>query len=183
MKSLLLAAVAVSSVAFAQSAPPRPPEPPMPPPPQMMMHGPGPGGFFPGPPGIPPPIAAKLGIPDETVKKVQQLGFDANEALITLEADLKRAQLELDRALAQPNPDELATLAKLEAISRAELAVRKNRMSLMLKIRKALGAPTWDKLQAELPMMGDLGGPGRREVRIIKKRDGNGPVEENIQIQ
>ena len=185
MKSLLTAAVLLSSVALAQPAPPpvppAPPNAPMPPmPPPPSMHGGGPG-FFHGPPGIPPPVAAKLGISAETVTKVQQLGFDANEQLINLEADLKRAQLELDRALAQPNPDELATLAKLDAVSRAELAVRKNRMSLMLRIRKALGPAMWDRLQAELPMMGDLSGPGgRREVRIIKKRDGI--VEENVQV-
>lgn len=183
MKSLLLALTFVSAIAAAQPAPPPPPPSPsmapMPPLPPM----PPPPGFNHGPPGIPPPVAAKLGIPPETVAKVQQLGFDANEALITLESDLKRAQLALDRALAEPNPDELATLAKLEAISRAELAVRKNRMSLMLRIRKQLGPVLWDKLQAEFPMMGEGPGPGRREVRIIKKRDGNGPMEESVQVQ
>lgn len=172
MKTLMIAVALMSSVALAQPAPPHaPPAPPMPPPPARHLGGPG---FFHGPPGIPPPVAAKLGIPAETVAKVQQLGFDANEQLINLEADLKRAQLELDRALAQPSPDELATLAKLDSVSRAELAVRKNRLSLMLKIRKALGPALWDKLQAELPMMGELGpgGPGiRREVRVIQQRD------------
>lgn len=182
MKKLLSFAVALFSVAaLAQATPPPPPAPPPPPmPPPPMMHG-GPG-FFPGPPGIPPPVAAKLGIPPETVAKVQQLGFDANDQLITLEADLKRAQLDLERSLAQANPDESAMLAKLETISRAELAVRKNRMTLMLRIRKAVGPAMWDKLQAEFPMMGDAGGPGRREIRIIKKRDGTN-VEENVHIQ
>ena len=172
MKSILLALALVSSIAAAQPAPPMPPMPPPPP------------GFFHGPPGIPPAVAAKLGISSETVKKIQQLGFDANEALINLESDLKRAQLELDRALAQKDPDELTTLARLDAISRTELLVRKNRMSLMLKIRKLLGPEMWDRVQAELPMIGELGpGGGHREVRIIRKRDGNGPVEENVQLQ
>ena len=160
MKSVLIALTVVSSVAVAQPGPP--PMPPMPPP-----------GFFSGPPGIPPPVAARLGVPPETVKKIQQLGFDANEALINLESDLKRAQLELDRALAQREPDEAATLAKLDAITRAELQVRKNRMSLMLKIRKLLGPQLWERLQAELPMMGEGGpgpgpGPGRREPRFSR---------------
>ncbi len=173
MKRLpLLFALALSAVALAQ---PGPPMPPMPPPPG--------GGFFHPGMGIPPPVAAKLGIPPEAVKRIQQLGFDANDQMINLEADLKRAQLELDRALAQPSPDEPATLLKLEKISRAELAVRKNRMSLMLKIRALLGPELWTKLEAELPMMGEPGGPGRHEVRIIRKRDGNGPVDEDVQVR
>lgn len=182
MKLLSISLTLVSCLALAQPAPPHPP--PGPPSAPMPPMPPPPPGFFHGPPGIPPPVAAKLGIPAETVSKVQQLGFDSNEALINLEADLKRAQLELDRALAQKDPDEAATLARLEAISRAELQVRKNRLSLMLKIRKLLGAQLWERLQAELPMMGEMGpGPGRREVRVIRKRDGNGSVQEDVQIQ
>lgn len=173
MKSLtLLFVLALSAAALAQ---PTPPMPPMPPPPPGLFHA---------GPGIPPAVAARLGIPAETVKKVQQMGFDANDAMISLEADLKRAQLDLDRALAQPSPDELATLAKLERISRAELQVRKNRMSLMLKIRALLGPDLWQKLDAELQMMGgDPGGPGRHEVRISRKREGNGPGDEDVQVR
>ena len=177
MKCLtLLFALALSATALAQPAPPPPPGlPPMPPPPGA--------GFFHAGPGIPPQVAAKLGIPNETVKKIQQLGFDANDQLISLEADLKRAQLELDRSLAQPSPDEASTLVKLEKISRAELAVLKNRMSLMLKIRNLLGPELWTKVEAELPMMAEPGGPGHHEVRIIRKRDGNGPVDEDVQVR
>jgi Spy/CpxP family protein refolding chaperone len=176
MKRLvLLFALAVSAAAFAQPVPPTPPAPPMPPMP------PPPGGFFHGTPGIPPQVAAKLGIPAETVKKVQQLGFDANDQLITLEAELKRAQLDMERAMAEPKPDENSVLTKLERVSRAELAVRKNRVSLMLKIRGLLGPDLWSKLEAELPMMGEPGmGPGHREVRIIRRGDGTGMTQEEI---
>ena len=172
MKKLtLLSVILVSVAAVAQPVPPVPPTPPMPPLP----------GFFHASPGIPPAVAAKLGISPELVKKIQQLGFDSNDAMINLEADLKRAQLDLDRSLAQPSPDESATLAKLDRISRAELQVRKNRMSLMLKIRALLGPELWQKVEAELPMMADPGG-GRREVRILRKREGNGPIEEDVQV-
>jgi len=119
----------------------------------------GPGPHFGGPAGIPPPIAAKLGVSPEVQKQVRDASLDANEALITLDADLKRAQLDLERTLADSKVDEAKAMAKLELITRAELAVRKNRIGLMLKIRKLLGPETWEKLQAEFPMMGQ-GGPG-----------------------
>ena len=49
---------------------------------------------------------------------------------------------------------ELKVMQKLELISKAELAVRKNRVGLMLKVRKLIGPEAWEKLQAEMP------GPG-----------------------
>ena len=121
-----------------------------------MGHGPG----FHGAMGIPPPVAAKLGISPELAKQVRDASLDANEALITLEADLKRAQLELERTLAEPKPDESKVMQKLELITKAELAVRKNRVGLMLKVRKLLGPELWEKLQAEMPGPGMGPGPG-----------------------
>lgn len=170
MKKMILLLALVSLPAMAQHPqPPPPPDAPMPPEP--------PPPFFHGPPGIPPQVAARLGIPSETVKKVQSLSFDAQDALITLEADLKRAQLELERALAQPNPDESAVNLKLEAVAKAELNVRKNRIGLMLKIRKLVGPEMWDRLQAELPPMEMGGGHMRREVRVIRGPNGEKSTE------
>ncbi|MDP1828810.1 MAG: hypothetical protein Q8L48_36455 [Archangium sp.] len=188
MKSLMLVPLLSAAVCFAQATPrpppppraPAPPAAPMPPMPPMMGMG---GMPFGGPPGIPPGIAQKAGIPAETVKKVRDLSFEANEALITLEADLKRAQLELEKTLAQPAVDEPAVMNKLEVVSRAELAVRKNRMGLMVRIRKAVGPEAWDKLQAEMPgpermmMMMPPSGGMRREIRVIRTPEGGETVD------
>lgn len=121
--------------------------------------GQGPGGMMPGGPmGIPPHVASKLGLSPEVTKQVRDASLDANEALISLDADLKRAQLDLERLLSDPKAaDEAKVFQKLEVISKAELAVRKNRMGLMLKVRKLLGPEAWEKLQAEMPGPG----PGR----------------------
>lgn len=190
-RSLLLVPLLSAAVCFAQATPrPSPPVPPTAPRAPMaplppMPPGPGMGmgmGF--GPPGIPPEVAQKVGISADTQKKVRDLSFEANDALINLEADLKRAQLDLQRTLAQPQVDEPAVMNKLEVVSRAELAVRKNRMGLMVRIRKAVGPEAWDKLQAEMPgpgagMMMGGGGPGRREIRIIRTDEGG----ENIDVR
>ncbi|MEW6435349.1 MAG: hypothetical protein AB1730_27965 [Myxococcota bacterium] len=176
--TLVVSSLFVSSLALAQphpvpAAPPVPPvapRPPMPPSPHFDRG-----------PGIPPAVAKKLGLSADTVKKVQDLTFDANDALIGLEADLKRAQLGLQKLLAQPTVDEGQVMAKLEAVGKAELAVRKNRMGLMLKIRKLLGQDTWEKLQGEMPgaaeMMTAGGREMRREVRIIRGDDGSETVD------
>ena len=128
-RSLLLVPLLSAAVCFAQATPrPSPPVPPTAPRAPMaplppMPPGPGMGMGF-GPPGIPPEVAQKVGISADTQKKVRDLSFEANDALINLEADLKRAQLDLQRTLAQPQVDEPAVMNKLEVVSRAELAVR-----------------------------------------------------------
>jgi uncharacterized membrane protein len=192
VRSLLLGSLLSASFAFAQyNPPPAPPPPPTPgvravppvPPvpalPPMGMFGP-PGMSFGGPPGIPPQAAAKAGISQETQKKVRDLSFEANEQLISLEAELKRAQLDLEKTLSQTQVDESAVMNKLEVVSRAELAVRKNRMGLLVRIRKTVGADAWEKLQAEMPgpMLGGMG--GRREVRVIRTITPEGGETEEI---
>lgn len=183
---LVLAAVlTVSAFAFAQKPPvppvaPAPPVPAMPPmPPMPPMRG-----FMGGPAGIPPAAAQRAGIGTDVQKKVREAAFEANEQLIALEADLKRAQLELEKALAQAQVDESAVMNKLEVVGRAELAVRKNRMGLLVRIRKLVGPEAWDKLQAEMPehggnmmMMVGPGGGMRREIRVIRTSEGGEQVD------
>ncbi|MFT3713508.1 MAG: hypothetical protein QM817_38115 [Archangium sp.] len=191
MKRLILSLVfVVGSLALAQKPPvapvaPVPPVPgtpavpPVPPLPPMV------GGFMGAPAGIPPAIAQRAGINSDTQKRVRDASFEANEQLISLEAELKRAQLDLEKTLAASSVDESTVLNKLEVVSRAELAVRKNRLSLLVRIRKLVGNEAWEKLQAEMPGPGAMmmltpgGGAVRREVRII--RDGNGGETVNVE--
>ncbi|MFL5348002.1 MAG: periplasmic heavy metal sensor [Hyalangium sp.] len=140
------------------SARPPPPMPPPPPGPHMM-----------GPPmfahGIPPQVVDKLGLSKDVVQRIQELTFEADGQLITLEADLKRAHLELDKLLHSSNPNENAVMQQVEAVGRAETAVHKNRVGLMLQIQRILGPDAWQKLQAE---MGDM----RREFHRPPPRPG-----------
>jgi len=99
-------------------------------------------------PGIPPAFASSLGIPNDLLKKIRDAAFEANDEVITLEATLKRARLGLDRALGEAAPEEKRVIAKLEEVAQSELAVRKNRMRLLLRVRSLLGPELWQKLQA-----------------------------------
>jgi Spy/CpxP family protein refolding chaperone len=111
--------------------------------------------------GIPPHVVEKLGLSKDLVQRVQDLTYEANEQLITLEADLKRAQLALDKLLRAENPSDNAVMQQLETVGRAEMAMRKNRVGLMLQIKRLLGPDTWQKVEAEL-------GEVRREFRILR---------------
>lgn len=161
MKTLILTALLASGSAFAQPQPPQPRVIDLPPPPPRPggPGGPG-GGVMPPGVGIPPPVAQKLGISAELQKKVRDLGFEANKELISLEADLKRAQLELEMYLSGAAVEEAPALTRLEAVTRAETAVKKNRLGLMIRVRKALGPELWSKLEAEMPPPGMHHGPG-----------------------
>jgi hypothetical protein len=175
MKKLLCALVVLTAVpALAQDrdedvrvivngnpsgapAAPMPPMPPLPPEPPMA------------PPsyGIPPQVAAKIGLPQALVQKVQDLTFESNDALIGLEADLKRAQLALEKELRQTSPNEGTVKDLVEKAGRAETAVRQNRVSLMVAIKKALGPDYWAKLEAEMGPMHM--GIGPRQIRIERR--------------
>lgn len=144
MKLAVTLALLASSLALAQ--------PMTPPPPMPGGHGMGGGHMgFGGPAlrGIPPQVAQKLGIPPETVKKVDDLIFDANQKLITQEADLRRAQLELEHSLKDEKPNDAQILKLADKVGAAETAVRKNRLQLLLDVRKAIGPELWKKIQAE----------------------------------
>jgi Spy/CpxP family protein refolding chaperone len=121
--------------------------------------------------GIPPHLVEKLGVPRDVAQKIKDLSFESNEALIPLEADLKRAQLRLERLLSAPSPDERAILTQSEEVGRAETAVRRNRLSLMVQIKKLLGPDLWQKLEAELGSM-------RIEKRIELRRAAPGEERE-----
>lgn len=177
---IVLLSLTVATLALAQPRSPVAPMPPMAPLPPLPPRW-GMGGLF-SAPGIPPAVAQKLGISAEVAKKVRDQAFESNDQLIGLEADLKRAQLDLERVLSATSPDEATVLGKLEVVNKTELAVRKNRMSLLLRIRATLGPTQWEKLQAELGMSSSdegqmISGGGRRELKVIRKINGKGEVE------
>lgn len=113
--------------------------PPRPPPPM-------------GPPasGLPPALVEKLNISTSQQQKIQDLTYESNDALITLEAEHKRAQLALEKELHQTASNEATVKELVERVGRAETAVRQNRVGLMLSIKKLLGPELWQKVEAEM---------------------------------
>lgn len=151
-RTLARFAILCALLAPASAARAEPPPPPRDGP--GHGHGPGPVGLdaltAPGG-GIPPRVAERLGIGPEKLKQIRDAAFAANDELITLEAGARRAQLQLDRLLAEPTVDEKRALELVEQAGAAELAVRKNRVKLLLRVRALLGPQLWEKVQHAAP--------------------------------
>src|SRR5512133_1957813 len=101
-----------------------------------------------GPGFIPPRAAVELGIPRETLRRVDEVAFAANDEIVGLDAAVRRAQLALERELRSPSPDEGRARALVEAVARAETEVRKHRAVLLIRVRKVLGEDLWQRLEA-----------------------------------
>jgi hypothetical protein len=118
---------------------------------------------------IPPRAAAAIGIPADKMQRVEALAYAANEEAIELEGAVRRAQMALDRELRAQPPDEGRLVERIDALTKAEGAMRKNRILLLSRVRGTLGEELWGRLEAwraeNLPPRRDLGpprrGPGR----------------------
>jgi hypothetical protein len=100
--------------------------------------------------GIPPEVAQRLGISKELSHQIDDAVFEANRSLIDLEAAHRKAQLDLDRELRSPTPDDAKVMQLVTSASQTELGVRKNRLGLLLKVRRLLGPDTWERVRAEM---------------------------------
>ncbi len=96
---------------------------------------------------IPPRAASELGIPNDRLRKVEELAYAANEEAIDLEASVRRAQMALDRELRAPPPDEARLTDRIDALTKAEGAMRRNRILLLARVRRALGEELWQRLE------------------------------------
>jgi hypothetical protein len=113
---------------------------------------------------IPPRAANEIGIPADTLRRVEELAYAANEEAIALEGAVRRAQMALDRELRAQPSDEARLVERIDALTKAEGAMRKNRILLLARVRGALGEELWRRLEAwraeNLPPRRDLGPPG-----------------------
>jgi Spy/CpxP family protein refolding chaperone len=74
--------------------------------------------------------------------------YSANTAKIDLEARVEKARLEVRHLLAAEPLDEKAVLKATDALSAAEGELRRNRVQLVLAVRKSLTADQWTELVA-----------------------------------
>jgi Spy/CpxP family protein refolding chaperone len=99
--------------------------------------------------GIPDDVAHKLGLTAERQHQIGDAVFEANRALIDLDATQKKAQMDLEKELRAQAPDEAKVMQLVAAVGQAEIAVRKNRLGLQLKTRKLLGPELWERVLVE----------------------------------
>jgi Spy/CpxP family protein refolding chaperone len=94
-----------------------------------------------------PNLRQQLGITDAQAAKIRQQATDLRIAGIRSRADLQVDQLQLRNLLTAENPDRAAINQKLDQISAAQLAQRKQEVSSMLAMRDVLTPEQRQKLQ------------------------------------
>ena len=93
-------------------------------------------------------IAAQLELSAAQRKTLTDAVYSANTAKIDLEARVEKARLEVRHLLAAEPLDEKAVLKATDALSAAEGELRRNRVQLVLAVRKSLTADQWTELVA-----------------------------------
>ncbi len=93
-------------------------------------------------------IAAQLELSAAQRKTVTDAVYTANTAKIDLEARVEKARLDVRHLLAAEPLDEKAVLKATDTLSAAEGELRRNRVQLVLAVRKALTADQWTELVA-----------------------------------
>lgn len=92
-------------------------------------------------------LATQVGLTAEQERGIQDLVYKANLAKVDIKARRERSELTLRQLLSQSNLDEKAVRAALDELNTAEAELRRNRVELVLAIRKLINAEQWAALQ------------------------------------
>lgn len=92
-------------------------------------------------------LAEKVGLTSEQERSIQDLVYKSNLAKVDIKARRERAELMLRQLVSQSNLDEKAIRTALDELNAAEADMRRNRIELVLAIRKLINAEQWATLQ------------------------------------
>lgn len=145
-----------------------------------------PGGGFghkghgPGQQGMLLQFADKLELTDAQVKEIQDLHFKHRQAMIDVQASLKKARLNEHQEMLSDNPDKATILSFTREVNRIKGQMAEMRVEHRFAVHGVLNAEQTAKLK-ELrksrpgPGSDDQFGPGRRGNKGGRGRMGNGP--------
>jgi hypothetical protein len=91
---------------------------------------------------------AKLQLPEDRVKKIEQTFLNHKLKLIDLQADLEKQELRLQPLLDVDHPDEGKVGAQIDLITAARGKLEKENAMMMLAIRSELTVEQWKKLKS-----------------------------------
>jgi Spy/CpxP family protein refolding chaperone len=104
-------------------------------------------------PGIPQgpdllKIAQAVGLSAAQIAQIKKIGHATQREAIPLQAKLRLAQLELQEAIEGDNPpSEKQVSALVDRIGGHETQLKKGHVLMMLRVRRVMSKPQWDKLQ------------------------------------
>ncbi|MCF7838994.1 MAG: hypothetical protein K9N49_10240 [Candidatus Marinimicrobia bacterium] len=94
-----------------------------------------------------PELAEKLGITPEEIKEWRKQKLQHEKRTVKLEAAVEEARLDLRELMRDRDAAEADLMQAVEAVSKAELALRKHRVRGMLQARAAIGEERAQKMR------------------------------------
>ena len=117
-----------------------------------------------------PHVRQYLGLTDEQVSHLHQIGLDARKAGVQMRADMELRHIELGELIRADNPDHDAIMQKLDEVNALRGKMEKQRVEAMLSARAVLTSEQIKKVKTFMenrgagmerePMMQRRGGPG-----------------------
>ncbi len=95
-----------------------------------------------------PRVSEALKLSDSQLKRLDQIGYDAEKRMIDLHGDLQRTQLDMKQALQSDAFDAAAVRALAEKWSAMHAKVLLARFESVIEIRKVLTAEQWHTLRS-----------------------------------
>lgn len=95
-----------------------------------------------------PEIAVALNLSDTQRKQVTDAVYAANTARVDIDARAQKARLEVAHLIAADTVDEKALTKAVDTLSAAETELRRNRVQLVIALRKVLTLDQWRRLVA-----------------------------------
>ena len=126
-----------------------------------------------GPKGVPPAmmkkvLKEKVGLNDQQVEKISQLQYQADREKLDIHHEIQKTRLDLEQHMQADKPSEAKVFAQIDKIGALETRLKKNRVGLMLKIRKLVTPEQWQKME-EMHAKRKM---NRRERRVRKRFEG-----------
>jgi Spy/CpxP family protein refolding chaperone len=86
------------------------------------------------------------GLSDQQIRRIEQLKDEADRNMLDIRYQLQKARLDLKQLMKVDSPNEAAVYKQVEKISAIQLKQKKNRISMVLAIRKEVTPEQWEKL-------------------------------------
>ena len=110
-----------------------------------------------------PDMARDMGVTDEQIATLRESGYKTRQELAKLRADAELARLEVERLLAESQPNEEALGKAVDEAGRIETQIRKTRLLEQVHVRQILGEETVSKIRSALRERREERNEGRRE--------------------
>lgn len=113
-------------------------------PPALALAGPGMRGLG--------PVMVKkamkdAGLSDQQVRRVELLRDESERQVLDIRHEMHKARIDLRQMMQVDSPDRAAIFGQLEKIAGIRLQLEKNRVELILDIRREVTPEQWEKLQ------------------------------------